>query len=270
MPEPKGITGNNIEDLLRARAGAAPRGRVEWLPHADPDLRRVIDDGRLLVLIARNSGVSGKKSFLAAAQEAWDAAEDLKTTGGMDVTSLLPPVAALAEQLASTPFREQHRSRDGEVFPSRVVVVDQRRHGVVVVVTSSSAVKEDENLEQPHGKMVGWILRSLTPKVGAFFVKRVDRLSRTQLGFVPVFKELLGAEGSEIYLRPAEWYVQPGDDVSWATVVAGATQRNETAIGLKSALLAEPGLKFGVVVNPPKSQTYTIGPGDAVVVLAED
>jgi len=25
-----------------------------------------------------------------------------------------------------------------------------------------------------------------------------------------------------------------------------------------------------VVVNPPKSQTYTISPGDAVVVLAED
>jgi ion channel POLLUX/CASTOR len=85
-----------------------------------------------------------------------------------------------------------------------------------------------------------------------------------------VFKELLGADGSEIYLRPAEWYVQPGDDVSWATVVAGAARRNETAIGLKSALLAEPGLKFGVVVNPPKSQVYKIGPGDAVVVLAED
>src|SRR3954451_17844352 len=85
-----------------------------------------------------------------------------------------------------------------------------------------------------------------------------------------VFKELLGSEGSEIYLRPAEWYVQPGDEVSWATVVAGAIRRNETAIGLKSALLAEPGLKFGVLVNPPKSQTYRIGPGDAVVVLAED
>ena len=54
-----------------------------------------------------------------------------------------------------------------------------------------------------------------------------------------VFNELLGADGSEIYLRPAEWY-------------------------------AEPGLTFGVVVNPPKSQTYTIGPGDAVVVLAEE
>ena len=85
-----------------------------------------------------------------------------------------------------------------------------------------------------------------------------------------VFKELLGAEGSEIYLRPAEWYVEPGEDVSWSTVVAGAARRSETAIGLKSALLADPGLRFGVVVNPPKSQTYTIGPGDAVVVLAED
>ncbi|QIG43987.1 potassium transporter TrkA [Nocardioides anomalus] len=85
-----------------------------------------------------------------------------------------------------------------------------------------------------------------------------------------VFKELLGAEGSEIYLRPAEWYVQPGDDVSWATVVAGAARRGETALGLKSALLADPGMRFGVVVNPPKSQTYTIGADDAVVVLAED
>ena len=43
--------------------------------------------------------------------------------------------------------------------------------------------------------------------------------------------------------------------------MAGAARRNETAIGLKSALLAEPGLKFGVVVNPPKSQTYTIAAG---------
>ena len=56
-----------------------------------------------------------------------------------------------------------------------------------------------------------------------------------------VFKELLGAEGSEIYLRPAEWYVQPGDDVTWATVVAGAARRNETAIGLKSAAAGRAG-----------------------------
>lgn len=90
----------------------------------------------------------------------------------------------------------------------------------------------------------------------------------------PVFRELLGNEGSEIYLRPAAWYVQPSagpdDPVTWATVVAGAARRGETAIGFKSVALATEDERFGVVVNPPKSAAYVVGPGDRVVVLAED
>ncbi|MFA6299975.1 MAG: hypothetical protein WC642_12455 [Nocardioides sp.] len=77
-----------------------------------------------------------------------------------------------------------------------------------------------------------------------------------------VFGQLLGDEGSEIYLRPAEWYVQPGREVSYATVVAGAAARGATAIGYKSDAL-------GVLVNPAKSQTFDVQPGDRVVVLAE-
>jgi voltage-gated potassium channel Kch len=84
-----------------------------------------------------------------------------------------------------------------------------------------------------------------------------------------VFGELLGSEGSEIYLRPAEWYVQPGREVSWATVVAGAVRRGETAIGFKSPALADGDADFGVVVNPAKSDTLVVEPGDRVVVLAE-
>lgn len=85
-----------------------------------------------------------------------------------------------------------------------------------------------------------------------------------------VFDELLGDEGSEIYLRPAEWYVQAGVEVSYATIVAGASRRGETALGYKSAALAEPGSSFGVVVNPAKSDTFEVLPGDRVVVLAAD
>jgi voltage-gated potassium channel Kch len=77
-----------------------------------------------------------------------------------------------------------------------------------------------------------------------------------------VFGQLLGDEGSEIYLRPAEWYVQPGRQVSYATVVAGAAARGATAIGYKSDDL-------GVLVNPAKSQTFDVQSGDRVVVLAE-
>lgn len=83
-----------------------------------------------------------------------------------------------------------------------------------------------------------------------------------------VFGELLGEEGSEVYLRPASWYVQPGAEVSYATVVAGAARRGETAIGYASEALGD-GASFGVAVNPAKSQTYTVLPGDRVVVLAD-
>ncbi|AIY19805.2 potassium transporter TrkA [Pimelobacter simplex] len=85
----------------------------------------------------------------------------------------------------------------------------------------------------------------------------------------PVFHDLLQAEGSEIYLRPAEGYVHPGREVAWATVVAAAARRGETAIGFSSPALAEAGSRFGVVVNPPKSERITVAPGDRVVVLAE-
>jgi voltage-gated potassium channel Kch len=85
-----------------------------------------------------------------------------------------------------------------------------------------------------------------------------------------VFDQLLGDEGSEIYLRPAEWYVQPGADVSFATIIAGASGRSETAIGYKSAALASNGTLFGVRVNPAKSETFHVLAGDRVVVLADD
>ena len=80
----------------------------------------------------------------------------------------------------------------------------------------------------------------------------------------------LRAEGSKVDLRPAEWYVVPGQEVTWATVVASASRRSETAIGYSSPSLADEGAAFGVVVNPPKSETLTIGAGDRIVVLAED
>ncbi len=85
-----------------------------------------------------------------------------------------------------------------------------------------------------------------------------------------VFEQLLGEEGSEIYLRPAEWYVEPGAEVSFATIIAGATRRGETAIGYKSVSLAEGEASFGVRVNPAKSETFQVLPGDRVVVLADD
>ncbi len=84
-----------------------------------------------------------------------------------------------------------------------------------------------------------------------------------------VFDELLGDAGSEIYLRPAEWYVEPGAEVDFATIVAGASRRGESALGYKSQALAEGDASFGVRVNPRKSDRFRVQAGDRVVVIAE-
>jgi voltage-gated potassium channel Kch len=87
----------------------------------------------------------------------------------------------------------------------------------------------------------------------------------------PVFLDLLDADGAEIYLRPAEWYVQPGAEVNFATIIESAIRRGETAFGYRSMeLVGSDDLPSGVVVNPTKSETFLVAPGDKVVVLAED
>lgn len=85
-----------------------------------------------------------------------------------------------------------------------------------------------------------------------------------------VFQDLLDADGAEIYLRPVRDYVLDGEPVSYATVVASATRRGETALGYRvSAESDDASANFGVYVNPAKSATFAVQPADRVVVLAE-
>lgn len=85
-----------------------------------------------------------------------------------------------------------------------------------------------------------------------------------------VFQDLLDAEGSEIYLRPAADYVTDGE-MTYATLVEAALGRRETAIGFRvSAEADDPDAGFGVYVNPAKSRTFNVASSDRVIVLAED
>lgn len=86
-----------------------------------------------------------------------------------------------------------------------------------------------------------------------------------------VFQDLLDADGAEIYLRPVRDYVLPGEPVTYATIVAAAAARGETALGYRvSAESDEADANFGVYVNPAKSALFAVEPADRVVVLAED
>jgi voltage-gated potassium channel Kch len=85
-----------------------------------------------------------------------------------------------------------------------------------------------------------------------------------------VFGELFQADGSEVYLRPADHYVA-GGEVNFATLVEAARRRGETAIGYRVAAQSrDTEAAHGIRVNPPKSERFTVADGDRLIVLAED
>ncbi|ADD39794.1 CASTOR/POLLUX-related putative ion channel [Stackebrandtia nassauensis] len=85
-----------------------------------------------------------------------------------------------------------------------------------------------------------------------------------------VFNDLFDPDGSEIYLKPCEYYVRPGMPLNFYTVAESARRRGETAIGYRQAALSSQAPTFGVVLNPDKAAGFTMQAGDKVIVLAED
>ncbi|WP_318209426.1 MULTISPECIES: CASTOR/POLLUX-related putative ion channel [unclassified Streptomyces] len=84
-----------------------------------------------------------------------------------------------------------------------------------------------------------------------------------------VFTDLFNPEGSEIYLKPASDYVVLGAEADFATVVEAARREGETAIGYRLARHGEAPPNYGIFLNPSKTAPLTLGPADAIVVLAE-
>jgi voltage-gated potassium channel Kch len=85
-----------------------------------------------------------------------------------------------------------------------------------------------------------------------------------------VFQQLFDAEGSEIYLRPAEEYVVLGQWLDFATLIEAARVRGETAIGYRIQAEAQDAPSYGVRLNPKKTEQISMAPGDRIIVLAED
>ena len=85
-----------------------------------------------------------------------------------------------------------------------------------------------------------------------------------------VLGDILDAEGSEVYLRPASHYLKLGEKVNFATIVEAAGRRGETAIGFREGHSMHDATKnYGVTLNPAKSKRFIPGPNCRVIVLAE-
>jgi voltage-gated potassium channel Kch len=98
----------------------------------------------------------------------------------------------------------------------------------------------------------------------------LSQLSETR-ALQPVFDDLFDPEGSEIYLKPIDHYVELDRAVNFYTVVEAARRCNEVAIGYRIAAEAENAANdYGVLLNPPKSNRVTYREGDRVIVVAEE
>ncbi|NQW28495.1 MAG: potassium transporter TrkA [Flammeovirgaceae bacterium] len=85
-----------------------------------------------------------------------------------------------------------------------------------------------------------------------------------------VFEELFNSSGSEIYTRDAAEYVQIDTPVNFYTILESAARRNETAIGYRNMKYAKDIKKgYGVVVNPAKSASLIMNPGDTIIVISQ-
>jgi hypothetical protein len=76
-----------------------------------------------------------------------------------------------------------------------------------------------------------------------------------------IYRELLSAGGIEISLRVATDYIGSGNSCVFDDLTYAAQQRLETALGLI--------VNDEVLLNPPRNQTWQLGPDDRVVVLAQ-
>ncbi|HEU0297976.1 MAG TPA: hypothetical protein VFR37_00940 [Longimicrobium sp.] len=86
-----------------------------------------------------------------------------------------------------------------------------------------------------------------------------------------VFHELFSPEGSEIYLKPAADYVEPGRAVSFYTVLESARRQGQVAIGYRLCSQAfDHDASYGVRLNPRKAERFTLSAEDKVIVLAEE
>ena len=88
-----------------------------------------------------------------------------------------------------------------------------------------------------------------------------------------IFEDLLDEQGSEIYMRPAEAYLELGLPITFYTVTEACRRRGEVAMGYvrkRQQPADDPRNMGGVVVNPKKSEALTYEAGDRIIVLARD
>lgn len=96
--------------------------------------------------------------------------------------------------------------------------------------------------------------------------KMLTQVSENRM-LLPVFEDLMDADGSEIYIKNLDNYLKQPAVVDFYTISQAATIKNEIAIGY---IRCHGGHSQEVVLNPNKSNMIDFKIGDKIIVISED
>ena len=89
-------------------------------------------------------------------------------------------------------------------------------------------------------------------------------------GMCSIYDDLFNPDGAEIYLRPAQQYVEPGGKVNFYTLVEAARRNREVAIGyLLISRNGKVGSREKTNLNPAKSAEFVLEGDDQVIVISK-
>ncbi|OGG94866.1 MAG: hypothetical protein A2527_12915 [Candidatus Lambdaproteobacteria bacterium RIFOXYD2_FULL_50_16] len=142
----------------------------------------------------------------------------------------------------------------------------EERWGKPVPTKLISEVMDSENLEiiQQTGVKDFLISNQFISKIMA----QISEEPRVK----GVYEELFRAEGSEIYLKPVELYLEEieGQSIPFADLVLAAQTRGETCFGVSLHREESDPETAGVYIIPRKDHHFQLEPGDRLIVLAKD
>jgi hypothetical protein len=171
--------------------------RSRWSDNCDRDLYRlVVEEGRLLILIGRNSSASGRAGARSAAQDLLDVVEDLARSKGLDIRDDFPTRDELVEMLMASKNIVRSKTRDGRTITNRFLLIDLSPLGVIASLSTGSAKMVDVDGKQPHVYWIQRLLRDITPAPAGIYAKRFDRVSRTVWETGRVIEELREVQSS--------------------------------------------------------------------------
>src|SRR5665811_785980 len=163
---------------------AKPYEQLTWKPperSEDLDafvLASIEDDGAVVFVAGRNSGVGGQKVYEAIADDIIVALNCLRDRHGLDFLPFGPSRNELikiirgGERVVSTDAK-------GTLFEHRYAYVDLREHGLFIDMAAGSGRRMDEDHVQPYAEHLAEQIRRVRPVL--VFAKRIDRLTRKML-----------------------------------------------------------------------------------------